>query len=125
MENPVIDLIIRVKNGYMAGLPTLIMPTSTYKEAVAKKLVQLEYIKSVKTDGRSLILELLYNEHVPVLTDVKLFTKPGRRHYVSYKELKSVLGGIGYSILSTPKGILTNREARKEKVGGELLFNIW
>jgi len=109
----------------MAGLPVISMPHSTFKEAVITKLVALKYVKSAKKDGRTLIVELSYDQHVPVVTDVKLFSKPGRRFYVSYKDLKSVLGGIGCSILSTPKGILTNREARKEKVGGELLFSIW
>ena len=59
------------------------------------------------------------------MTDVQIFSKPGRRYYVSYHDLKLIMGGLGYSILSTSKGILSNKEARKSKVGGELLFSIW
>ncbi len=109
----------------MASLPVITMPYSVFRESILKKLVSLKYIQTVRKEGRDLIVELSYNHNIPVVTDVKIFTKPGSRYYVSYKDLKPVLGGIGHSILSTPKGILTNLEARKEKVGGELLFNIW
>ena len=74
---------------------------------------------------KTIEVELIYTKGVPALTDVKLVSKPGKREYVSYKDLKSVMNGMGVSFLSTPKGILTNREARKEKLGGELLFMIW
>ncbi len=125
MENAVNDLIIRIKNGYMAGLPEITMPQSVFREAVLVKLAKLSYIQSVKKEKNTLRVELLYTQHTPRVTDVKIFSKPGRRHYVSYKDLKAVVGGLGHSILSTPKGILSNIEARKEKVGGELLFSIW
>lgn len=125
MESTISDLIIRIKNGYMAGLPSITVPYSVFREAVITKLVSLAYLKSYKKEGRDLVVELSYDHHVPVVTDIKIFTRPGRRHYVSYKKLTSVLGGLGHSILSTSRGILTNGEARKAKVGGELLFNIW
>jgi small subunit ribosomal protein S8 len=70
-------------------------------------------------------IELIYTKGVPALTDVKLVSKPGKREYVSYRDLRNVMNGMGVSFLSTPKGIMTNREARKEKLGGELLFMIW
>lgn len=62
---------------------------------------------------------------MPAVVDVKLFSKPGRRWYTSSKKLKPVLGGMGVGILSTPKGIMTNKEAKHKKIGGELLFEIW
>jgi small subunit ribosomal protein S8 len=74
---------------------------------------------------KEIIIDLLYKDKNPALTDIKIYSKPGRRYYVSYRHLKPVLNGLGYSILSTPKGILTNIEAKKLKVGGELLFEIW
>lgn len=128
MNDPIIDLIIRIKNAYMTKNETLKSPHSSYREAVLKKLVDLKYIKSYSVEGdviKTIEIELSYLKGVPALTDVKIVSKPGKREYVSYKDLKSVMNGMGVSFLSTPKGILTNREARKEKLGGELLFMIW
>jgi len=128
MENSVIDLAIRIKNGYLARRETITVPYSRFKEEVLRKLKDLEFIKNYHVEGdkvKNITVDLLYNNSVPALTDIKIFSKPGQRFYVSYKELKPVLGGLGYSILSTPKGILTNKEAKKEKIGGELLFNVW
>lgn len=128
MNDPIIDLIIRIKNAYMTKNEALMTPHSSYREAVLKKLQDMKYIKSYSVEGdviKTIEIELLYTKGVPALTDVKLVSKPGKREYVSYKDLKSVMNGMGISFLSTPKGILTNREARKEKLGGELLFMIW
>lgn len=128
MNDPIIDLIIRIKNAYMTKNESLMTPHSSYREAVLKKLQDMKYIKSYSVEGdgiKTIEIELSYTQGVPALTDVKLVSKPGKREYVSYKDLKSVMNGMGVSFLSTPKGILTNREARKEKLGGELLFMIW
>ncbi len=128
MENSVIDLAIRIKNGYLARREAITVPYSRFKEEVLKKLKGLEFIKDYHVEGdkvKNITVDLLYNNGASALTDIKIFSKPGQRFYVSYKELKPVFGGIGYSILSTPKGILTDKEARKAKIGGELLFNIW
>jgi len=128
MNDPIIDLIIRIKNAYMTKNESLMTPHSSYRESVLKKLQDMKYIKSYSVEGdgiKTIEIELSYTKGVPALTDVKLVSKPGKREYVSYKDLKSVMNGMGVSFLSTPKGILTNREARKEKLGGELLFMIW
>ncbi|OGK28169.1 30S ribosomal protein S8 [Candidatus Roizmanbacteria bacterium RIFCSPHIGHO2_02_FULL_39_9] len=125
MNNTVIDLIIRVKNGYLSRKETIHVLFSKTNEEVLQKLKTLGFIKSFKKVERDIIVELLYKEKMPSFTDVKIFSKPGRRYYVSYKELKPVLGGLGYSLLSTSKGIMTNKEARKQKTGGELLFELW
>ncbi|MGB9883111.1 MAG: uS8 family ribosomal protein [Microgenomates group bacterium] len=128
MENSVIDLIIRIKNGYLAGREKIISPYSKFKEAVVKKLIELGFVKSYslnKDKFNEMTVELLYKDGQPALTDVEIFSKPGRRFYVSYKDLKPVMSGYGYSIISSPIGIITNIEAKLKKVGGELLFNIW
>jgi len=129
MENSINDLIIRIKNGYLAQKEQVVSSYSKFKEAVLKKLAELKFIKDyqVEEEGsfKKLIINLSYQNKVPALTDVQIFSKPGRRYYVSYKDLKPVMSGYGYSILSTPKGIVTNKEARLKKLGGELLFNIW
>lgn len=128
MNDPIIDLIIRIKNAYMTKNESLTMPHSSYREAVLKKLQDTKYIKSYSVEGdiiKTIEIELSYAKGVPAMTDVKLVSKPGKREYVSYKDLKLVMNGMGVSFLSTPSGILTNREARKAKLGGELLFMIW
>jgi small subunit ribosomal protein S8 len=127
MGNSFIDLIIRIKNGYLARKEKVEVLSSNFNLRILKKLKELKYIKdySEKEDGKKIEVELLYNNNQPALTDVKIHSKMGRRIYRGYRELKPVLNGLGFSIISTSKGILTNVEAKKLKVGGELLFDIW
>lgn len=128
MQNATVDLIIQIKNAYMASKDQTTIPHSRLKEEVTKKLAELGYIKTYKVSGekfKKIDIELTYENSSPALTDVRIFSKPGRRYYVSYTKLKPVIGGLGVSILSTSKGIKTNKEARQEKIGGELLFSIW
>lgn len=129
MNSLIIDLIIRIKNGYMAKKETVQVPFSKFAEAVLNKLQALKFIKSfdIEEDDKvkKILVTLLYDEGVPSVTQIEVVSRPGQRNYVSYRELKPVLSGMGYSILSTSKGIMTNKEARKNKLGGELLFKIW
>lgn len=127
MHNSFTDLIIRIKNGYMARKETILVKKSRFNESILKKLKELNYVASYEQseDAHYYEVSLKYEEGMPAVTEVRIFSKPGRRYYVSYKDLKPVIGGMGYSVISTPKGIITNLEAQKEKVGGELLFNIW
>ncbi|MBI5127588.1 30S ribosomal protein S8 [Candidatus Roizmanbacteria bacterium] len=131
MENSVNDLIIRIKNGYMARKVTILSPHSGFREEVLKKLTELKFIKGYKIDKiikdqfKEITIELLYDKGQPAMTDVKIFSKPGSRYYVSYRDLKPVLSGYGFSIISSSFGIVTDKEAKTKKLGGELLFNIW
>ncbi|MFA6017355.1 MAG: 30S ribosomal protein S8 [Patescibacteria group bacterium] len=128
MENSIIDLIIRVKNGYMAKKETIESPYSKYKAAILKKLLDLKFIESYTIEGeikKNIVINLKYEEGKPAIEDVKIYSKPGMRLYISYKNLKPVLSGFGYSVLSTSKGIMTDKEAKKAKMGGELLFSFW
>jgi len=128
MENSFIDLIIRIKNSYLSGRESLISPHSNFREALTKKLKDLGYINDYHVQGdaiKEIAIDLKYHGKKPVITDIKIMSKPGRRQYTSYKALRPVVNNFGYSILSTPKGLLTNKEAKKLKIGGELLFNIW
>lgn len=125
---PVIDLIIRLKNGYMAKKEIVSLPFSKFKESVLSKLKALGYVSDYTIEGENkkyFRVELSYNEGQPALTDVKIFSTPGRRWYSSYKDIKSVKGGMGHAIISSSKGIMTDREAKKSQIGGELLFYIW
>jgi small subunit ribosomal protein S8 len=124
----VADFIIQIKNGYMAKRETISMPYSKLSGALLMKLKKLQYIDSYDVKGdavKRVTVVLKYDEEVPALTDVKIFSTPGRRWYLSYSDIRPVLGGLGKAIVSTPKGLLTGAEARREKVGGELLFHIW
>lgn len=127
MNNGVIDLIVRIKNGYQARRDTITTPGSRFKTEVLKKMQQLGYIESYEKvdDINYVTIHLKYHSGNPALTGVRLYSKPGRRWYVAAHDLKPVLSGIGHSLLSTSKGIKTNSEARREQVGGELLFDLW
>lgn len=124
----VIDLIIRIKNGYMAKSETVLSPYSKYRVAVLKKLKELKYIEDYTVEGdamKHITVALRYSDGVPAMTDVKIISKPGKRMYTPYREMGKVRGGMGNSLISTSKGILTDRQAKKECVGGELLFQVW
>ncbi len=128
MGNPAIDLIIRIKNGYLAKKETINLSYTRFGEDVVKKLKGLHFIKDYRITGsdiKAIEVDLMYDKGEPAINDVAIYSKPGRRYYVSYRHLKPVLSGFGVSIISTSKGILTNKEARQAKLGGELLFNLW
>ncbi len=124
----VADLVIRIKNGYMAERETIAVSYSKLNVSILEKLKQLNYIKEYTVEGetvKTISATLKYDDGVPAFTDVKIFSTPGRRWYTTYQDIKPVLGGLGQAVISSSKGILTGREAKKEKVGGELLFHIW
>ncbi len=123
------DLLTRIKNAARAEKETLLAPFSKMDLAIAKLLVEEGYLKSAdkRVIGRKNFIEMTvaYNDKKPVLTDFKLVSKPSRHIYSGYDALKPVRQRYGVAVLSTPKGIVTTRTARKEKVGGEYLFEIW
>jgi len=124
----VIDLIIRIKNGYMAKREQVDSPYSKYRESVVRKLKELGYIEDYRIEGeiiRTIQIDLRYVDGTPAITDVKIFSTSGRRMYKPYSEIGSVKGGMGNALISSSKGIVTDREAKKQQVGGELLFHIW
>lgn len=128
ISNSYIDLIIRIKNGYLARKETIKVPYSVFKAQILKKILSLKYIANYrieKNTHQNLIIELLYQDGEPAVTDVKIYSTPGRRWYASKKELKPILRGPSSIILSTSKGVLSGEEADKQSVGGELLFEIW
>lgn len=129
-NDPVADLIVRLKNAAAIGKSSVSIPFSNFKLAIAEALKGAGYVKTVEKKGKKvkkiLDITLTYDEAGrPAITGVKRISKPGRRIYRGARELFSVRYGHGALILSTPKGILTNAEARKQKVGGEALFEVW
>ncbi len=128
--DPISDLIIRIKNAGRVGKSTVEMPYSQLKAAVAESLGKAGFVGKVDKSGKgvkkTLTIELVYKEGgAPRISDVQRISKPGRRLYKSVKHIYPVRYGKGATIFSTPKGILTDSEARKERVGGEELFKIW
>ena len=123
------DFIIRLKNAGAIGNPMVTAPHSKHIEAIANKLKELGFVERVevsKTAPMQITVKLAYDDHGNhKITDVKRVSKPGRRLYVASTEAHSVKNGMGARIISTPKGILTDKEARKVRVGGENLFEIW
>ncbi len=130
VNDPISDLIIRIKNASRVGKSFVALPHSKLKASVADTLHKAGFVGEVSKEGKgvkkTLIVEILYKKDgSPRIMDVKRISKPGRRLYKSVKHIFPVRYGKGASIFSTPKGILTDVEARKERVGGEELFKIW
>ncbi len=129
MTDPISDLIIRIKNALMASHDQLSLPNSKAKKAVADILASEGYVTSVEVDDKEkhpqLVIKLKYVGKSPAITGVKRLSKPGRRLYSSSTDLPKTLGGYGITIISTNKGVMTDAEARKQNVGGELLCQIW
>ena len=102
---------------------------SKLNENILSLLLAKKYIKAFdvidEDNKKSFTIELLYNDKKPAVQDVKLYSRPGRRMYAQKKDVKLVLGGLGISIVSTSKGLMTNTQAREQKIGGEVLFSIW
>ena len=112
----------------MAKKETITSPYSAFREDVLKKLLALGYIKAYEVVGsplKTFEIELSYKDGEGAVTDVKIYSTPGRRWYTASSKLKPVLGGLGVGILTTPEGIMTNKEAFRKHIGGELLFEIW
>lgn len=121
-----IDLINKIKNAEAAQKKTLKVRFTTMDAAVVKLLEEKGFVKKAETKGRipKRIIEIELDP-TRTIRGVKILSKPSRRLYAGYKDLKLVKGGFGFLFLSTPSGIITDKEARKKKIGGELLFEIW
>ena len=125
VNDPLSDLLSRVKNGYRAKMPEVRLPWSRTKEAVAKVLAEHNFVEKVTKQDQILAIVLKYNGREPALTDIRRVSKPGVRIYSKVKKLPRVLGGIGVNILSTPKGIMGGKQAKKLNVGGEIIAQVW
>ena len=128
LTDPISDMLIRIKNAYMAGKHELVLPSSKMKLSIANILKNNHYINSVEEFGdkkKELRIKLSYQGKTPAMQDVKRISKPGRRIYVPANNLPRVLNDYGIAIISTSKGIMTNKEARRSKVGGEVICEIY
>ncbi len=128
--DPIADYLTRLRNGIMAGHDAVVIPSSKMKERLSALLKQEGYIhgyKAVEHEGRKyLILSVKYvRPGEPVIHGLKRISSPGLRIYAGVKEIPDVHGGLGIAILTTPKGLLTGKEARKQNLGGEILAHVW
>ncbi len=129
MTDPISDLLIRLKNASRSGHEVVRLPYSKMKAQIAAILMEEGYLTTVeKVDGTPLAtleLGLKYVGRSPAMSDVKLLSKPGRRLYTNVKDIPRTLGGYGVTIVSTNKGVLSDKSARQQNVGGELICQIW
>ena len=123
--DPIGDALIRIKNGYSVGKTTVSLKFSKLILKLMKLLEKEGYLSEVAQKEREIIVTLKYNSRVPVLTDVKRVSKPSLRVYKGVKDLPRVLNGLGIAVISTPKGLMTDKQARKLKIGGEVLALVW
>ena len=128
--DPIADMLTRIRNANLVSHPSVEMPSSKLKVALARLLKEEGFIVSYeeKVEGKfkTLSIELKYDEsNKPVITNLKRVSKPGLRNYCKAKNLPQVLGGLGVAVVSTSKGLLTDRKARKENLGGEVLAYIY
>ena len=131
MSDPIADMLTRIRNANTAKHDTVDIPASKMKLAIADILLKEGYVKAVDVveegNFKTIKITLKYgaNKNEKILTGLKRISKPGLRVYAGKDEIPSVLGGLGIAILSTNQGIVTDKEARKLKVGGEVLAFVW
>ncbi|NPA49735.1 MAG: 30S ribosomal protein S8 [Thermodesulfobacteria bacterium] len=130
MMDPIADMLARIRNACMVRHKTVEVPASKMKLAIAKILKEEGYIEDFRfvPEGPQGKIEIVlkYDENKrPVIAGMRKVTKPGRRVYVKKDELSKVLGGYGIAIISTSQGIMTDKEARKKSIGGEVICEVW
>jgi small subunit ribosomal protein S8 len=138
VTDPIADFLIRIKNAYLVKKKLVEMPWSKMKEKMAEILVKEGFLKNAKVDGEQsrtvkgeksqfkiLELELKYEGKKAVLNEVKRISKPGVRIYEKVNKIPKVRQGVGITIISTPQGLMTDKEARKNHQGGEIICQIW
>ncbi len=130
MTDPIADFCTRIRNGYAANKRWVDIPSSMLKKRLSLVLKEEGFIDNFvfvdKDDNKEDIrIYLRYNDNSPAITSIEKISKPGKRVYVSCGDIPRVLNGLGISVISTPKGVISNKVARELKVGGELLCNIY
>ena len=130
MTDPISDFLTRLRNASKAGLAECAIPHSTLKESLANILKSEGFIRDVTTGAderghKTVVVTMKYVDSAPVITGLKRTSTPGRRIYSGYAEIPRVLNGLGLSIISTSKGLMKDQDARRNKLGGELVCTVW
>lgn len=129
ITDPISDMLTRIRNAALVKKAEVVLPSSKIKLAIAKILAQEGYLASaaLQAEGsrQNLVLGLKYEQGLSTVHDIKRVSKPGRRVYKKSADLPRVLGNIGIAIVSTPNGLMTNKEARARKLGGEVICEVY
>lgn len=129
MTDPIADMLTIIRNGYASSKEEVTIPFSKLKKTLADKLQAIGYLESVvedKSNDKKIIrVGLKYEKGQPEIQGIKRISKPGLRIYRGKSKIPYVLGGLGYAIISTSEGLLTDKEARKKQVGGEIICEVW
>jgi small subunit ribosomal protein S8 len=138
VTDSIADLIIRIKNGYLVRKKLVEVPWSKMSQKISEILVKEGFLKNLKVNlpnseekfktnlrFKTLELELKYEGKKPAIVEVKRISKPGVRIYTKVSKIPQVRQGVGITIVSTPKGLMTGKQARKEKQGGEIICQVW
>ncbi len=127
--DPIADMLTSIRNSQAVLKETVKIPFSKVKFEIAKILEKNGFIKKVEKKGRGikrlLEIKLKYDDKEPVISSLKRISKPGQRIYIGAKEIRPVRSGYGISIISTSEGLMTNKEARRKNIGGEVICQIW
>ena len=126
MTDPIADMLTRIRNALVARHDEVEIPKSKIKEQIAKILTEEGYVSGYKMDDKNIVITLKYGpKNQKVISGIKRISKPGLRVYAPTENMPVVLGGMGIAILSTNKGIMTNKQALAANVGGEVLAYVW
>jgi len=129
MTDPIADMLNQIRNAQAVLKPEVSIPYSGLKQEIANILVEEGFLSSTKQlpkkNNKVLKIVLKYNQGIPAASGLKRISKPGQKIYAKYADIKTVKGGTGIAIISTSKGLMTNKKARKEKLGGEIIAEIW
>jgi small subunit ribosomal protein S8 len=130
MTDPISDFLTHLRNASKAGLAQCVSPHSKLKESLANILKSEGYVRDVATGTderghKTVIVTMKYVDSAPVITGLKRSSTPGRRLYSGYSEIPRVLNGLGIAIISTSKGLMKDQDARRNKLGGELVCTVW
>ena len=128
--DPIGDMFARIRNGQMRSLETIEIPSSNFRQNILKILKSEGYIKDyflekIKNNKINIKVNLKYYEGYPVIKEIKRISKPGRRVYSRANSIPRVMNGLGLAILSTPKGVMSDTEARKNNLGGEIICRVF
>lgn len=127
--DPIADMFVRIQNAYRAKREAVSVPYSEFKDRIADVLAAKGFIAGVEKKGRRvrkfLEIKLAYEGKTPALSGFRRVSKPSRRLYVASRDIRPVRGGIGTLILSTPQGVMTGDDAKKSRIGGEAMVEVW
>ncbi len=130
LMDPIGDMFTRIRNGQMRSLSTIVVPASNFRKNILETLktegfIKNYYVEKLENNKTNLKVDLKYFEGSPVIKEIRRISKPGRRVYSRATSIPKVMNGLGVAILSTPKGVMSDNEARKNNIGGEIICRVF